>query len=203
MIEYYLNRWGRDFREFVNYPFWSINNIIGPDNHLYKRKRIKLINADSKYFNFIETGTFYGQMINAVYRNFSKILSVELFDVLFELNHKIYSKDDKVQIFHGDSALLLGKMVDIVKNDIVFWLDGHYSGSGTGIGEQTSPIIFELDIIKSKNLTNCCILIDDIRLFDGTDGYPTLEKTISKIKEIDDNCKPYVDKDCLVAIIKK
>lgn len=203
MIEYYLNRWIRDFREFIKYPFWSTSSIIGPDNHIYKRRRIRNLNLDRKYSNFIETGTFYGQMINAVYKNFSKILSVELFDELFELNQKIYKNDSKVQVFHGDSALLLGKMIDTVKNDIIFWLDGHYSGQGTGMGEQTSPIIFELDIIKSKNITNCCILIDDVRLFNGKEGYPTIEATINKLKEIDFKCTPYVDKDCLVAIIKK
>lgn len=203
MLKYYFNRWGRDIRQLITFPFWSLSKGNGPDNHFYKRNRVLKLNKNKKYKNFIETGTFYGQMVNAVYGNFSKILSVELYDKLFFLNQMAYKNDAKVQIFQGDSAVTLGTMIDAVNDSILFWLDGHYSGQGTGIGLQTSPIIYELDIIKNKELKNCCILIDDVRLFNGLDGYPSIEETIIKLKEIDSNCSPYVDLDCLVAIIQK
>jgi len=60
---------------------------------------------------------------------------------------------------------------------ILFWLDGHYSGEGTACGDQVSPILQELDLIKAHPRRDHCILIDDSRLFTGVDGYPTLKAT--------------------------
>ncbi len=92
-------------------------------------------------------------------------------------------------------------MIDEVQDDILFWLDGHYSGQGTGIGELTSPILNELDIIQSKNLSKYCILIDDYRLFNGTDGYPSVHTVMEKIKSINSNSEIFIDKDCFVAVV--
>lgn len=203
MLKYYFNRWSRDIREVIVYPLWYLRKANGADNHFYKRNRIHKLNIGRKYANFIETGTFYGQMVSAVHGHFNKILSVELFDKLFFLNQSAFENDKKVKIFHGDSASMLGEMIDEVKDNILFWLDGHFSGQGTGIGIQASPIIYELDIIEDKKLKNICILIDDVRLFTGEDGYPTLEQTTNKIKSTYPNCNLYIDRDCLVAIINQ
>lgn len=198
---YHLNRLGRDLKELIKYPFWKIHSKDKPDNHLYKRKRIRLLNKSRDYKVFIETGTFYGQMIFAVKNIFETIISVELFQDLYLLNHEIFKNSNKVKIFQGDSSSRLAEMIGSRKGGILFWLDGHYSGSGTGMGELTSPILKELKIIKDKKLEKSCILIDDIRLFNGSDGYPTLAEAILLLKEIDSSSDPYIDKDCLITYI--
>jgi hypothetical protein len=201
MLSYYSNRLLRDARELVKYPLWTISETVGPDNHYYKRRRIIDLQKKYGFKHFIETGTFFGQMINAVESHFDKVLSVELFAKLYHINKKAFNKSAKVKIYFGDSSQRLGEMIDEVKDNVIFWLDGHYSGQGTGIGELTSPILNELDIIQSKKLSKYCILIDDYRLFDGTDGYPTVDVVIDKIKSINRNSEIYIDKDCFVAII--
>ena len=57
----------------------------------------------------------------------------------------------------------------------LFWLDGHYSGGVTALGTTTTPIFAELQEIELSKRKSDVILIDDIRLFNGHDGYPTLE----------------------------
>ena len=68
----------------------------------------------------------------------------------------------------------------------LFWLDAHYSG-----GEQT-PIVKEIDIVLKDNPKHI-ILIDDARLFDGTNDYPTLDtiknyvSTLGKTMKVEDD----------------
>ena len=64
-------------------------------------------------------------------------------------------------------------MINTSNGRILFWLDGHYSGEGTGGCDEVCPIIAELRLIAQSKRKDHCILIDDARLFIGEDGYPT------------------------------
>ena len=66
----------------------------------------------------------------------------------------------------------------------LFWLDGHYSGGATA-NSGKSPIMDEVATILESDLEHV-LLIDDIRLFDGTDGYPTL----SELRELVMSSRP-------------
>ena len=51
MLKYYINRWGRDIKQLIIFPFWSFNEGNGPDNHFYKKTRILRLNKDKRYKN--------------------------------------------------------------------------------------------------------------------------------------------------------
>ena len=62
-----------------------------------------------------------------------------------------------------------------------FWLDGHYSGSGTFKGDIETPIVKELELVELylNRFTQVKIFIDDIREFNHkTPGYPTKNSLI-------------------------
>lgn len=195
-----LGRFLRNSRAEISYPFWSVLGRPAPDNHIFKRKRIRSIGALFACETFIETGTFYGQMIDAVKEHFHRVLSVELFEPLFHLNQLAFSDQPQVRIYLGDSSTRLQDMLSDAGGRILFWLDGHYSGEGTACGDRVSPILRELDIIKNLARHDHCILIDDARLFLGEDGYPTLEVTKAKLLEINPSYKITIDHDCIVAL---
>lgn len=195
-----LGRFLRDGKAVISYPLWLMLGKPAPDNHIYKRNRIRFIGAQFACETFIETGTFYGQMINAMRDYFDYVLSIELFEPLFHMNQASFLRYPQVKIYLGDSSSRLQDMLYDAHGRILFWLDGHYSGEGTACGEQTSPILRELDIIKSHSRHDHCILIDDARLFSGEDGYPTLEETKAKLLEIDHSYKITIDHDCIVAL---
>lgn len=188
----------RNLRDFIQY-FFLENKIGSPDNHYYKVSRIKSISKKNNCETLIETGTFYGQTIQKCNGFFGKIISVELHPYLFECNRIVFSSNSNIKIYHGDSSTFLSKMIDDAEGKIVYWLDGHYSGNGTACGENASPILNELRIIKGKGRKSDVILIDDIRLFVDKDGYPSLEDTIEAILEINREYKISFDRDCLVA----
>jgi hypothetical protein len=198
-----LGRFLRNSKAIITYPFWALFGRPAPDNHIFKRIRIRNIGARFECETFIETGTFYGQMIDALKDYFQKIMSVELSEPLYHLNQSSFSAYPQVRIYLGDSSTRLQEMLRDARGRILFWLDGHYSGEGTACGEQVSPILGELNIINKLFRCDHCILIDDLRLFTGEDGYPTLETTKAKLLEINPNYQITIDHDCIVALPDK
>jgi len=56
----------------------------------------------------------------------------------------------------------------------LFWLDGHYSGGITALGDVQCPIRAEIEAILRHPIKDHVLLIDDAICFDGHHGYPTL-----------------------------
>ncbi len=200
LIRFILLRKLRDIRDLSLYPLWLLRNCPAPDNHIYKRRRI--IKVENRYSceTFIETGTFYGQTVSAVKDIFKKTLSVELFQKLYQLNRISFSKFPQVKIYYGDSSVEMQNMLKDAEGRILFWLDGHYSGAGTACGSTTSPIISELEMIRKVRKRDHCILIDDARLFTGSDGYPTLDHVKRILLEINPKYHVTIDRDCIMAL---
>jgi hypothetical protein len=195
----YFSRTLRNLKEMIKYPIWILRGKPAPDNQFYKIQRICAIGKKYSCVSFVETGTFYGQTINAVRNDFEIIHSIELFETLYHYNKKAFSKNKNVTIHFGDSSAKLKEAIQSTKGRILFWLDGHFSGVGTARGNVDCPILAELNIIKSEAGQNHCILIDDARLFKGAMGYPKLESLIQLLLEIDPTYQTKIDRDCIVA----
>jgi hypothetical protein len=196
----YLSRSLRNIKEIMKYPFWILKGKPAPDNHLYKIQRIRSIGKNYFCDSFIETGTFYGQTINSVRNQFNVVHSIELYEPLYQYNKKAFSNYNNVTIHFGDSSSMLKETLKLTKGRILFWLDGHFSGAGTACGNVESPILAELEIIKNETKKDHCILIDDVRSFTGTQGYPTREETIKRLLEINPKYQINIDCDCIIAI---
>ena len=95
--------------------------------------------------------------------------------------------------------MLLNEMIKKSGKRCLFWLDGHYSGKGTGKDEMNCPTANELIIIKNSGRKNDVILIDDAREFKGKDGYPALYKVLELLYEINPNYKIEIKEDCIMA----
>lgn len=170
----------KDITNFLVYPLWLLKRDKGniPDNHIYKLKRIKNLKTKYDIENLIETGTYIGQTTKFASKIFTKVVSIEIYEPLFKFNKKLFNKSKNVDILFGDSMDLLSKAIKMLDGSILFWLDGHYSGSGTGLGDKICPINEEiLNIKENINFNkNSIIVIDDRRLFNGTDDYPLIDE---------------------------
>jgi len=194
-----LGRYARDLQATIMYPLWKLQGRPAPDNHVYKKRRIKRLAQEHHCDTFIETGTFYGQMVNFARSVFRKVISVEIYPPFHRDNAAQFARDPDVHILLGDSGKNLPEAITLASGRILFWLDGHYSGAGTGIGEKVSPIIEELRLIAKAGRKDDCIVIDDKRLFTGSDGYPTLDEAIVELKAINPAYVISIDRDSLVA----
>jgi len=133
--------------------------------HYARRYRLRIL---------VETGTYLGDMVAAMRRRFSCIYSIELGQELWQKACERFSSWPKIKILQGDSAVVLGQVMQEIKRPALFWLDGHYSAGITAKGELETPIFAELEHIFAHRLKNHVILIDDARCFDGTNDYPTI-----------------------------
>jgi len=124
---------------------------------------------------FIETGTYLGEMIEAQRPYFKKIISIELNAELFRAACTKYSGNPQIQLFQGDSGVVLHAAVQELDEPALFWLDAHYSRGNTAGEDADAPILKELSCLTARNQPRDTILIDDARLFGRKSGYPKLE----------------------------
>lgn len=161
---------------------------VGCPNPAPTAYKIKNINEYRKKYApqiFIETGTFWGNMVWHMKNKFKQIYSIELSEKLYQYNKKFFSKYKNIDILHGDSGKILPDLLANINEPCLFWLDAHYSGEGNSSvkGDLETPIIKELEAILNHNIKNHIILIDDAREFIGKNDYPTIKFIESFIKE--------------------
>ncbi len=157
---------------------WENAGKEGSPPHVIKRRSIHEIRKKYKTDVFIETGTFMGDMIYSMRNDFQKLFSIELDTDLYKAARNRFEKYNHITIIQGDSGQVLSDILKNMNQKCLFWLDGHYSGGITGKGDLVTPILKELNSIKNnrqKFNNNHIMLIDDARLFNGTDDYPLLE----------------------------
>ncbi|XZE45321.1 hypothetical protein SH467x_000558 [Pirellulaceae bacterium SH467] len=178
--------WAFDFYEsvcFVSHASeWRRSGLSIPCPSLLKRaillQEIKAFKAE----NFIETGTYLGDTPWYLRKHLKRIVSIEVHPPLADLARTRFKKIENVTIAEGDSGTILSQFVKDLNGRTVFWLDGHYSGGITGIGEEECPIFRELTAIISLCRTDWLILIDDARCFGSHPAYPTIEEIAAFFK---------------------
>lgn len=181
-----------------------------------------------KYKNeiYVETGFYMGESIlKANECDFIELHSIEINELFFNRGLEEIKKlklEKKIHLHLGTSKKVLKDLISKLNSQITFYLDAHDLGyEGTNSFKFDSidncPVIEELNIIKEHPIKNHTIIIDDIRVFDGTDNKNipyswakdtgiTSEIIKQKILEINSNYKfrfenGIIKNDVLVAYI--
>jgi len=132
---------------------------------------------------FVEGGTYYGQTAFDQSRLFEIIYTIEKSDIMFE---KAKIKLDgilNIKQLKGDTREHLPKIL-LKTDNVLFWLDAHWSGGDTYGQEDECPILEELKIIFNSPIKNFAILIDDARLFLAPPPLPHILKSWPTIRQI-------------------
>jgi len=124
---------------------------------------------------FVETGTYTGEMVEAMRPYARRIISIEVDPVLHAQAVQRFAGRSNITLLLGDSGRVLPDILASLHEPALFWLDGHYMGEGSGRGDQETPILAEVTALAAHHVRGHVILIDDARLFDGTSGYPALD----------------------------
>src|SRR3569832_2297469 len=176
---------------------WEKQGRPSPPPHVIKEE---LIRDYAKNFNtqiLIETGTYLGDMVHAMKKSFSRIISFELDQTLAAQAQQRFANDNHIEIVQGDSGKLLGDYLATINEPCLFWLDGHYSGGITARGTLETPIKNELTAILKHPVNGHVILIDDARCFTGENDYPTLDELKTFVAEHNVNHKFSVEHDVI------
>jgi len=145
---------------------------------------------------FIESGTSYGGTTRVAKKIFKTVHTIELDEKFYKNVREKFFDDLNVFVYQGDSAAVLPKILSKMNNrQMLFWLDGHYSGGITAKGTSNTPVMQELQAIKDAGITDAVILVDDLSCFqpdmqeipEVAQGYPTVAQLRDAIVSINPN----------------
>lgn len=155
---------------------WRLLGSKKPTNMFRKQQIITRLQKQSGIRVFVETGTFMGDMTVAQSEYFNKLYTIELGLELYLKAQDRFKAYPKILGLYGDSSEVMFKLIDELNEPAIFWLDGHYSGEFTAKGKLECPLWGELQAIIQKKELKHILLIDDARLFVGTNDYPTIKE---------------------------
>lgn len=161
----------------MSYPMRDLNNpvFVAPYSPEAEWKRTLLIDF-SKRFNldtFVETGTCWGDTVEAVIPYFRQIYSIELSPVFYHSAVRRFQHQRHVHLMFGESKRTLEDTLHQITTDrILFWLDAHVTGGPSADAGNQVPS--ELAIID-RLAPNALVLIDDVKPdrcagYEGPDG---------------------------------
>ena len=131
-----------------------------------------------KYSTFVETGTYIGGTVIAMDPFFDKIFTIEISPKYFYLAQDRYEfyvreatrektkKNNNVKFLFGDSDDIFQQLLPTLENDVIFFLDGHWSCEDTGKGKKQVPLLEEVSHINNLFKGKAILIIDDFRLFE-------------------------------------
>ena len=114
----------------------------------------------------IETGTFKGDTVAALWSYFNKVISIEASEILWAAAAKRFEEYPQIQVLLGNSKdKLPGLQAELQDVAALYWLDAHWCADPYTYGVLSQcPLLEELHAIGSLN-SESVVLIDDARLF--------------------------------------
>jgi hypothetical protein len=176
---------------------WERHGRPVPPPHIVKQRTIRDFAKKFGLKVFVETGTYYGDMVEAMKPYFSQIYSIELSNELYEKAKRRFAGDERIKIIHGNSGIELGKLIVSLDQSALFWLDAHYSAGVTARGEKDTPIYEELTHIFNSQYSGHVVIIDDARCFGTDPAYPSIEELSDFIRARYPNAKIEVENDSI------
>jgi len=194
---YRLRNWRSRTRQNAELTAWEQNGKPVPPPHIVKQRTLREYSKEYDLRILVETGTYLGDMIEAVKDDFDRIYSIELSRSLYENALIRFKRAHDVELIHGDSARELERLLSALSQPALFWLDCHYSGGGTAKGEKDTPVFEEVShILNSKDLGHV-IIIDDARCFGNDPAYPSIEDLSSFVRSRRSNVSIAVQDDSI------
>ena len=192
-----LNRWSAERSSRQEIAEWEKNGKPLPPPHIIKQRTILDFAKRHDVRILVETGTYFGDMVEAMKDKFDRVYSIELSKELHQKATQRFANDENVELIQGDSGIELEKLMSRIDQTAIFWLDGHYSAGVTAMGEQATPIFKELTHIFADDKREHIIIIDDARCFGTDPDYPSLESLSEFVLAKIPNAAIEVDNDSI------
>ena len=196
-LYYLLRNWHVKRTQAKGLAGWEIEGRPVPIPHIVKQR---ILQDHAKRFELkvlVETGTYYGDMVEAMKDSFDRIYSIELSENLYKKALGRFKRAKQIELIHGDSGIKLRDVINKINQPALFWLDGHYSDVSSACGDKQTPIYEELGHILNAPDRGDVIIIDDARCFGADPAYPTIEKLSDFIRSKRPNINIVVQDDSI------
>jgi hypothetical protein len=157
---------------YPDYWYWILRGRPQRSPHLLKQRVVRAYGEKYGLKTLVETGTYYGEMVAAMKRRFELIYSIEFVPELAERATKKFARYPHIRIFCGDSRVEMPKVLALLSEPALFWLDAGYYGWVGKQGDQ-QRLSAELEMILSHPFRHV-ILLDDARGLTGREGIPSI-----------------------------
>jgi len=186
----------RPLTEWRIYAQWVMSGRPIPAPPIVKQHILKQYQARFRLQTLVETGTSSGETVEALRGRTARIISIELAPAIHAAAVRRFAGADNVRLLQGDSTTLLPEVLQGLQGPALFWLDGHYAGSGTaGVGR--SPLLHEVQALLARPPGGDVVLIDDARQLTGTGGYPALDELRAAIRHNRPHAEVTVEDDII------
>lgn len=101
----------------------------------------------------IETGTYHGITTEFLANNFEQVYTIEVNPTFYDIAKERLLPYDNVNMYLGNSAIILGEILGKIKGNFIVFLDAHW---------YQNPVIGELEAIE-KSKTSPIIIIHDFK----------------------------------------
>jgi hypothetical protein len=205
IVEYKIQKEAEAWRriQLILEDQWRKDKNYVPPPHIAKQEMILKYASRFNISVFVETGTYMAYMIDAMKGRFKELYSIELSKTLYERAINKFADYSHIHFLNGDSGAELPKLLATLNRPCLFWLDGHYSGGVTAKADLETPIIMELGTILEHPIKEHVVLIDDARLFNGTNDYPTIDQLRIYLKKFPSDFLFGIEQDIIVIIRKQ
>ena len=155
---------------------WVKQGLPVPPPHAVKQAVVRNYARRFGTRILVETGTYFGAMVEAMKHDFAQIYSIELSEQLHENAKKRFRGEPGITLIQGDSGKAIKSVLEQLTAPALFWLDGHWSDGVTARGDSNTPVREEMEAILAAAELPHVILIDDARLFGADPAYPAIDE---------------------------
>jgi len=166
---------------------WNILRFKYANPHSYsKYRQIIAVARHTGARLLIETGTFRGVTTRRCARHFNQIYTIELDHDLANAAKQTLAFYPNCHVIEGDAAREVAAILtrDDVGDDVLLFLDGHFSGNGTACGQCAEPAVDVLKVIANHKHRVAGIVIDDFREFGCQPGWPTKGELLQSLEQL-------------------
>lgn len=172
-----------------------------PVPHYVKENVILDLAREHAIGTLIETGTFLGEMAEAISSHFRQYVSIELSEQLAKKARNRLKHRKNVEIICGDSSVVLPEVISKLDERAIFFLDGHYSGGITAKSDIETPVIEEIRWILKHRISDHIVVIDDARLFIGRRDYPDMDQFKRILFDLNPDARVEIKQDCIIILL--
>jgi FkbM family methyltransferase len=154
---------------------------------------------------FVETGTFRGDTAASIAGEFTAVVTIEVDNALHAAAAARLAGLPNVTARRGASQEVLAELAPGLANEnVLYWLDAHWCGVGTGGQQNECPLDRELAAIRTLNATSI-VLIDDARLFlapppapHDANHWPRLEQVVDWLGQLNPRHRLWIVNDVFI-----
>jgi hypothetical protein len=186
-------------RERLGEPWRALRAAAGHAQDLYRLARFDVFNpyGYSKFRTLravqrrtgarqlIETGTYQAVTTRRCAAHFEHVYTIELDHRLATQAAAVLRNYPNVTAIEGDAEAEIRRLFSTeALQDVLVFLDGHFSGPGTSMGSVPEPAVDLLEFLAGHAQRIRGIVVDDFREFGSEPGWPQKWQLVRAAEEL-------------------